>query len=814
MKTIQYLFCCGVVLFTTIKPSKAKEAVLPTPVPTTAEASAERFVELFKPFRTDQAALSPDGKYIAYSIRENEELSVAVVEIDNPGKMVGKVTVISDQMATPLLNVNSVEKTPAKIRWMRWATPTRLLLETNRNFPYNLQIGDEGTWFNCAGEIIGFDADGKNAKSLVTPMDVAEWDASDGIKNNLIPRSPHIVDFHPTESGSVIIQADGVPRANGARYIERYRLDATTGKLRSMEHYSPPIDNTFLFDRVGVPRIALTVSTRDAFPHHFLYNAGSTLSHWKKLDQYATSPTEKGFIVSPENYFGERAIPLGFDLAGSVLYFASNVGRDTYGVYGLDLKQWKRTEFKAESPLYDLFVPTPGVFPDTNGGAMLVRDEVALSESNWEPPLPITSEPAEDPSGQGRSQAIRQQEADDKRKDDANSKSSQTEFIQRIKVQLRTGSLVGNVNESPLVYDRYGHDVVGIRYEGKTHTVLWFKPEVKQVQDEVERLLPGRSVDVLDWDSTANRFLIRTRGQMDSGAFHVFDKAKTRLAEFVVRAPWLDREKLHQTNDFIFHDPSGRSISGTFTYPRIPRTLPVPIVVLCSSVPWERIHADFRPDLHALADMGFAVLQINARGCWGFGTKNRQAIGDGFEESLVADICSAIEVLSKRYAISSKRVALFGKNLGGYIALRALQIAPTRFKCAVALDTEVDIKSWIDQAHWGSSDAGPALVGNFFGDPEKLKESPLLSQTNKITAAILACNYRGVGGEQETSTHVNARRLVSAVGGTSELFDLSDDYMAGLPQAKAETFQKIEEFLNTNIYNFQVKPGELKELKD
>lgn len=781
------------------------------------DAVQERFVELFKPFKTDQAALSPDGKYIAYSVREDEQLSVVVVEIDNPGKMKAKVTVISDEMATPMLNVDSKEKTPAKIRWMRWATPTRLIVETNRNFPYNLGLGDETTWFNCSGEILGFDADGKNAKSLVTPKDTAEWISGEGLKNNQLPRAPHIVDFHPSDNGAIVIQSEGIPRIQASRYIERFRLDVTTGKLSSISKTTAPIDKAFLFDRIGVPRIAIATSTSEPFPHAFLYNPGSLLSRWKTLDQLAGLAAPKGFELSPENYFHDRSIPLGFDQTGTTLYFASNKGRDTYGVYSIDTTQWKQTEFKAESPVFDLYAPTPGTFPDTNGGAMLVRDELALNEANWEPPVPTHAVASEDPSGEGRSQTIRQQEADDQRKQEADAKSAMAELSNRIKQQMQTGPLIGNINESPLVYDRYSHDIIGIRYEGKSHTVLWFKPEVKEVQDEIERMFPGCSVDVQEWDSTATRFLVRTRGQIDSGAFYIFDKSKQKLAQFVERAPWLNREKLQQTSDFTFKTADGRTISGCLTYPRTARSVPVPIVVLCQSIPWERIHADFRPDLHALAEMGFAIVQVNARGCWGFGTKNRNEIGSGFEEAQVADICSAIDNLSRRFAINPRRVAIFGKNLGGYVALRALQIAPSRFKCAVAVDAEVDLQSWIEQTHWQNGDAGPALASAFFGNAEKLKETPLIKQAEKIVAPILVCNYRGVGGGQETTTHLNARRLVSSVSSnnpTSELFELTDDYVANLPRAKAEVFRKIEDFLNINIYDYKVKMGELKILKE
>jgi hypothetical protein len=135
----------------------------------------------------------------------------------------------------------------------------------------------------------------------------------------------------------------------------------------------------------------------------------------------------------------------------------------------------------------------------------------------------------------------------------------------------------------------------------------------------------------------------------------------------------------------------------------------------------------------------------------------------------------------------------------------------------VAVDSEVDLQSWIEQAHWQSGDTGPALASSFFSNTEKLSEAPLIKQSEKIVAPILVCSYRGVGGGPETTTHVNARRLVSSVRSnnpSSELFDLTDDYVTNLPRAKAEVFRKIEDFLNINIYDYKVKMGDLKILKE
>src|SRR5690606_27887271 len=69
------------------------------------------------------------------------------------------------------------------------------------------------------------------------------------------------------------------------------------------------------------------------------------------------------FSISPENVFGERAVPLGFDEDPSILYFAANIGRDTFGIYDLDLETGQRGGLVIENPHLDLIDITASGVP-------------------------------------------------------------------------------------------------------------------------------------------------------------------------------------------------------------------------------------------------------------------------------------------------------------------------------------------------------------------------------------------------------------------------------------------------------------------
>jgi pimeloyl-ACP methyl ester carboxylesterase len=173
--------------------------------------------------------------------------------------------------------------------------------------------------------------------------------------------------------------------------------------------------------------------------------------------------------------------------------------------------------------------------------------------------------------------------------------------------------------------------------------------------------------------------------------------------------------------------------------------------------------------------------------------------------------------LGRAFAINSKRVAVVGTGFGGYLALRSVQLEPKKFRCAIAIDTILDLQGWVAESRWSNTDARPQFIQAFLGGAARLKESPLLNHPETISNPILMLSYRGPGGTLEPSAYIDARKLVRKVSAQevpAEIFDLTDDYMANLPAAKSEAHRKIEDFLNLYIYNYKVNMGDLKIIKE
>jgi pimeloyl-ACP methyl ester carboxylesterase len=717
-----------------------------------------RFEDLFQPVRTSKATLSPDGRYLAYTVRENSALSVVVVDVDHPSVVKTKVTALTDEDATPMM-ANNRERTPAAIRWMRWATPTRLVLETNVQVPFALPGG--GDWYSVSGVIIGFDADGSNVKTLVTPRDVrmaslpypravkpkllseadrssagvsdgnddadSESEVENGGTQGMLERTPRAVDFVAGDPESLLVRAEDTRPGEVNRLAERYTVNVHTGKMKSLGDELNFHGTTLLLDRQGQRRVSVAQTTVSGFPHRFLYEP-SGRTNPKPLDEVAGFAAGPGFSVSPENFFGERAVPVGFAEDPRLLYFASNIGRDTYGLYGLDVVEGKRTGTSFENPVLDLFEPVPGGF-------------------------------------------------------------------------ARPGLLV---------FDRFDRKLTGIRITEKLGTTQWVRPEWRMVQGQLENSLPGMSVEIQEWDQQGRRFLVYAHGPTEPGAFYVFDRGNGKLMEFVRRSPTFENTKANAPLYISLSHPAGGAISGLLTIPRHVRLKPAPVVVLCQPEPWLRVSSTYQPAVLALADMGFFVLQINPRSSWGSGRRQRELALNGFEFTQVDDIVTTLDWLEKRFEINRKRIAIMGERRGGYLALRALQLRPERFRCAVAIEPTIDIGSWIAATKWDGAEAGPLLTSGYYGSAEQLKKAPLLDP-DTIKGPVRLMSYRGSSGGTSSYMHTQVRTFERALrrrGSPVEFSELNEDYMAELPRAQAEVFREVEEFLNGSLFNFRVDIGE------
>ncbi|MBI5382458.1 MAG: prolyl oligopeptidase family serine peptidase [Opitutae bacterium] len=536
------------------------------------QPTASDIAAIFRSFRADLITLAPDGRHLAYTLREGQHLFLRIVDVDHPET---KAIIVVGGQADAGTSRRSGHMA-AQVTFLRWVTPARLVYA-----------------MSAQNEVRVVDADGKNDRKLVDQNDLEEYLAPSPYYTNprppatpqliipeaqFIPRPPRVLGLLADDTDAIAVEAIGGQIIKS----EVFKVSLSSGKPESLhrEYGNTRPRSPFLHDRQAYPRIldyapedsqmvtpvrAVQVASQMSGgeplipePRAFHYQPAKESGRWQSLDKFLGQETALSFRHSPAEFYGQRSFPLAFDADPNLLYFASNVGRDTYALYALDLRTRKRTDFAVEDPAFDV----------VDAGDALT--------------------------------------------------------------------------ESALVFDR-AHRLAGVRLPGLRPTTRWFDPELARIQGALDGLLTERTVKILEWDDARRRVLLLVTSATEPGRYYIYqDGQPGRLTEFLRRAPWLNADRLNRAEPFAFTTPTGVALTGTITLPRVSRLPSPPLLLLCRELPGQGANFGFDRSAQVLADMGFAVAQVNYRGTAGFGARHRDAVKEGYDRIPIEDLRAAV----------------------------------------------------------------------------------------------------------------------------------------------------------------------------
>ena len=382
-------------------PLPAADDVPPAP---DADAASARIARLFSPLRTDTASLSPDGKHLAYTEHEEGALNLIILALE-PNR--ARRIPVADDFVVPMSG--SKEKVPSRLTYLGWKNANRLIFSVNdyiiwainadgteprrligsrevrtdweekrANNPYFDRMSRGGRRSGALGrQILTPDMDASvteaqlfgsafvteeseeeeiDAEAAIPSIDTADVFSGFALAWNT-DRHPVVANLLDDDPDYVLVEArsntglldDAITLTGAEMSATLYRIHIRTGRQRMVEELDTA--NRLMADHNGKPRLAL---------HYF--NTARSYNYydgrrWRKLDTLAPGLAEAPFRLTPERFLGRHSFPIGLDHDGHVLYYASNAGRDTFGIYGLNLKTGQPTDDAIEHPTLDLLNP-------------------------------------------------------------------------------------------------------------------------------------------------------------------------------------------------------------------------------------------------------------------------------------------------------------------------------------------------------------------------------------------------------------------------------------------------------------------------
>jgi dipeptidyl aminopeptidase/acylaminoacyl peptidase len=366
---------------------------------------------------------------------------------------------------------------------------------------------------------------------------------------------------------------------------------------------------------------------------------------------------------------------------------------------------------------------------------------------------------------------------------------------------------VGHAMEgSPsLLRDQLRDAVVGIQSGAEKPTVEWLDPEIGAVHGMLSRTLKTQRVDLAGWSADRTRFVVRASAPNSPAVWYLFDKPRGELSPLGEEYPELKGAPLGTTSWIIYKARDGLEIPAYLTLPPpgSQATGRPPLVVLPHGGPAARDHYDFDFLAQFLATRGYAVLQPQFRGSWGFGRAFEDAGRGEWGGKMQTDLLDGVAFLATSGQVDVSRVCIVGASYGGYAALAGAALHPESYRCAAAIAgvSDLGLLQAEEARLYGSDSASFAELRHDLGDASAATLAAVspARQATAVRAPILL-----IHGDKDTVVQLEqSQHMADALKAAGKPFQMvvlaGENHYLTMSATRTKTLEALDAFLTRNL---------------
>ena len=287
----------------------------------------------------------------------------------------------------------------------------------------------------------------------------------------------------------------------------------------------------------------------------------------------------------------------------------------------------------------------------------------------------------------------------------------------------------------------------GVRFTLDATDTLWFSPEMKAAQAEIDRRLPGR-VNLVDCRRCGEPDMaatVRSYSDRDPGEVWVYQAATKRLQPLMRVMEGIDARRMAKVEFHRFKARDDREIPVYVTIPAgTPAGTALPAVVYVHGGPWVRGGEWVWDDFHQfLASRGYVVIAPEFRGSTGFGDSHFRAGWKQWGQAMQDDVNDSLRWAREKGLVTSS-VCIVGASYGGYSTLIGLARDPDLWRCGIAWVAVADLMMLVSGS-WTIPDDSDYFrrfgISKLVADP-KTEEAMIravspVEQASKVKAPLL-----------------------------------------------------------------------------
>ena len=321
-----------------------------------------------------------------------------------------------------------------------------------------------------------------------------------------------------------------------------------------------------------------------------------------------------------------------------------------------------------------------------------------------------------------------------------------------------------NRNDSDIANVRLNAErvAIGITYAGFNPSYHFFDAVLNDRVSKLQAQFKGHSLYVVNADSELNNLVLYLEGPSTTGEFYL--SQKNQPVRFLLSAyPGISEAEVQPSVPFEFKARDGLVIPTLLTIPRVHAANPenLPAVVLPHGGPESYDRQEFDALVQSIAARGYAVIQPQFRGSYGFGYEHWAAGLGEWGRAMQDDVSDAVKALSNVGFIDPDRVCIAGASYGGYSALAGAAFTPDLYRCAISIHGVSDLNAMLEheekdlgEDHWVIEYFSRSIAKNYF-TPERLAAHSPANFASGISAPVLL-----VHGEEDEIVPIEQSELM------------------------------------------------------
>lgn len=297
---------------------------------------------------------------------------------------------------------------------------------------------------------------------------------------------------------------------------------------------------------------------------------------------------------------------------------------------------------------------------------------------------------------------------------------------------------------SGAILDSDNNKVIGAYYYDHYQKEHYFNESDITVSKMVKNSFKSYQTNIASMSEDRTKILVSAVRDNSPEKYFWLDLKKKSGSFWFSQYPYLEGRTLVGKIPFDYVANDGMKLNGYLTLPNKPKyeDKNAPLVVLPHGGPiGVRDYQYFDPYVQFIANMGYAVLQVNFRGSGGFGNNYETSGYRNWGKLMQQDVYDAISWLEEQQLVDTSNACMVGFSYGGYVALTSAFQKPEQFKCIVSVAGVSDINKRVDNLSKYKSYR--PFIRKTMGDmadenvTQEFFELSAINNINKIKAPIL-----------------------------------------------------------------------------